>query len=104
MRECPQCGFKEPPIWRNKLHRLYTQYCRLDELEDWDQELANLLKQNNYVFKDGVKYQNNGKGYINKIEAYLCQDPNPNHSSISEPNTEKRKAAVIGYDKKQKKL
>jgi hypothetical protein len=44
MRECPCCGFMESPVWRNVRYRIYTMYCRIDELDCWEPELAQLLK------------------------------------------------------------
>lgn len=44
MRECPCCGYVDSPVWRNVRHRIYTMYCRLDELEMWEKPLYALLK------------------------------------------------------------
>jgi len=80
--------------------RLYVQYCRIDELEFWDQELAKELKEKKYVFKDGVKYKLTPKDYVEKIDAFLCAHPEPDNPSISEPHFEKHKAKLIGYNPK----
>jgi len=45
MRECPCCGYMESPVWRNVRHRIYTMYCRIDDLELWEPELYKLLKE-----------------------------------------------------------
>ena len=101
MRVCPKCGYREPPIWRNRMaKRLYVQYCRIDELEFWDQDLAKELKEKKYVFKDGVKYKLTPKDYVEKIDAFLCAHPEPDNPSISEPHFEKHKAKLIGYNPK----
>jgi hypothetical protein len=108
MRECPQCGFKEPPIWRNRMaKRLYVQYCRIDEFELWYPKLAKELKnaplgknESRYLFNNGVKYKLTKKGYVERIDAFLCAHPEPENPSISEPHFEKHKAKLIGYNPK----
>ena len=68
MRECPNCGNKDPPYWRNVRYRLYTNYCRIDDLEMNEPELASKIKAsnnkdiiiNNYIYhtvKGGVVVQ-----------------------------------------------
>lgn len=113
MRKCPCCGFQEPLIWRNRMaKRLYVQYCRIDELRDWYPDLAKELEaqpfgKNNsrYLFKDGVKYKLTKKDYVERIDAVLCAHPEPDNSSVAEPNFEKHKARLIGYNPKiQRKL
>jgi hypothetical protein len=44
MRECPNCGCMESPVWRNVRYRIYTMYCRIDELDCWEPVLAQILK------------------------------------------------------------
>ena len=104
MRKCPNCGFQEPPIWRQTLRRLYTEYCHIDDLETWDKELAAQLREKKYVFKDGVKYVLNTVGYIHRIDAFLCAHPEPENPSITEPNKEKHKARILGRKRGQTKL
>jgi hypothetical protein len=92
--------------------RLYVQYCRIDELRDWYPDLAKELEaqpfgKNNsrYLFKDGVKYKLTKKDYVERIDAVLCAHPEPDNSSVAEPNFEKHKARLIGYNPKiQRKL
>jgi len=106
LRVCPRCGFRDSPIWRNRMaKRLYVQYCRIDELIEWEPELAKELQEKKYVFKNGVKYKLTLKGYVERIDAFLCAHPEPNNPSISEPHFEKHKAKLIGYNPKfQRKL
>lgn len=97
MHICPKCGYEQPAIWRNTLRRLYTEHCHINDLEVWDPKLAAELKDKKYVFRKGVKYKLNKAGnHVHRIEAKLCQDPNPLSDKITEPNTEKHKARVMG--------
>jgi hypothetical protein len=75
--------------------RLYVQYCRIDELMDWEPELAKELQQKKYVFKNGVKYKLTPKDYVERIDAFLCAHPEPENPSLSEPHFEKHKAKLI---------
>jgi hypothetical protein len=102
MRVCTKCGHKDPLIWRNNPHRLYTQYCRLDELEDWESELAKLLKalwypnticdygatipQSNHVKIQGYIYHLNKAGIVCRIH----ESDSVDGISYREPRTEKR--------------
>jgi len=104
MRDCPKCGYQEPPIWRNTLKRLYLQHCYIDDLEPWDPDLAAELRKNKFAVKDGVKYALNKKGYVHKIDAFLCANPDPKSHSMSEPSKEKHKARILGRERNQKLL
>jgi len=42
---CPECGFRDLPCWRAHRYFLYVVYSRLDELEAFDKELANKLRE-----------------------------------------------------------
>jgi hypothetical protein len=57
MRECPQCGYKEPPYWRNVRYRIYTQYCRIDDLENYEPALFSFIqsKIKGQNFKDWIE-------------------------------------------------
>ena len=106
MRVCPKCGFTDSPIWRNKMAlRLYVQYCHIEELDDFEPEVAKELRKewgkSNYYFKDGIKYRINSGGYVDRIDAYLCAHPEPRNPSISEPQKEKHKAKLIPPKKNQ---
>jgi hypothetical protein len=34
----------ESPVWRNVRYRIYTMYCRIDELEIWEPDLFKTLQ------------------------------------------------------------
>ena len=85
--------------------RMYVQFCRIDELETWEPELAEKLKKEGYVFHQGVKYRlQKDRRYVERIDAFLCKHPEPDNSSIAEPNQEKHLAKLIGFGPNQKKL
>jgi hypothetical protein len=33
MRECPQCGYKDPPYWRHVRFRIFTDCCHLEDFK-----------------------------------------------------------------------
>ena len=105
MRQCPKCGFKDAPIWRHTLRRLYTDHCHISDLELWEPELARLLKEKRYVCVAGVKYKLNRKGtHVHRIAAEMCAYPDPANPSITEPEQEKHKARVLGRRPLQQRL
>jgi hypothetical protein len=86
---------------------MYVQYCRIDELKDWDLKLADELsaqpedkKGNRYLCINNVKYRLKKNGYVERIDVFLCAHPEPGNPSIAEPHFEKHKAKLIGYDPK----
>jgi len=44
MFKCPNCGYKESPIWRASPYVIYAVYCTQDELLALEPELYNQLK------------------------------------------------------------
>lgn len=89
MRECPCCGHKDSPIWRNKRFRIFTSYCHLDELKDWEPELWTLLVD--HVFDKQVKvghyiYHVTKARYVDRIHEQDSMDG----QSWREPEQEKR--------------
>lgn len=106
MRVCPKTCYLFSPIWRNTLRRLYTQHAHIDDVEAEDPELAKVLRDKKYVYRDGVKYRLNKSGtHVHRIAATLCQNPDPFNPSITEPNTEKSKARILGVKvKNQRRL
>jgi len=84
--------------------RLYTQFCRLDELEPWEPELFRRLKEEGFVFQNGVKYRLTKRGYVERLDAFLCKHPEPTNKSVAEPDQEKHLARLIGQPLNQRKL
>jgi len=101
MKVCPKCGYRDPPIWRNTLRRLFAEHCHISDLEIWNPELAAALKEKRYLCIKGVKYRLNKKGaYVHRIDAFLCKYPNENDPRITEPDTESGRAKALGVRRK----
>jgi hypothetical protein len=102
---CPECGYEDEPIWRNTLRRLYSQHCHISDLDIWNPQLAEKLKKEKYVFLNGVKFKLNKKGsHVHRIAANKCKYPSPRDPRITEPDTEKAKARMIGRLPNQQRL
>jgi len=99
MRVCLKCGHKDSLIWRNNPHRLYTSYCRLDELEDWEPKIAEQVKKLKDCKIQGYIYHLNEKGFVCRIYEADSIDG----KSYREPRTERRLMLRIGL-KGQTKL
>lgn len=84
--------------------RMYTQFCRLDELECWEPELAKKLKEEGFVFLDGVKYRLTKRGYVERLDAFLCKHPEKTNKSLAEPDQEKHLAKLIHQPLNQRLL
>jgi hypothetical protein len=67
MRVCPKCGHKDSLIWRNNPHRLYTSYCRIDELESWEPQIAQIVQAKKDVNINGYIYHLNKAGIVCRI-------------------------------------
>lgn len=104
LKHCPKCGYQEPPIWRHTFRRLYTEHCYIDDLDPWDADLAAELRKKKFVVKDGVRYALNKKGYVHRIDIFLCANPDPHSHSMNEPVKEKHKARILGKQRNQKLL
>ena len=64
---CPKCGFKDSPIWKACNWELYAVYCRIDELESFDKELADILRANKETEKGAYYYRLTKSGYVHRI-------------------------------------
>jgi hypothetical protein len=88
MREYPSCGFKDPPYWRNVRYRLYTQYCRIDDLELNEPELYAKIRANGYedfTLKNYIYHTVKGGVIVQKIHV----DDSRDGKTIREPEQEK---------------
>ncbi len=43
--ECPKCGFRDSPCWRSSHWMLYTQTCRIEEVEPFEPDIAKRLRE-----------------------------------------------------------
>ena len=87
MRECPECGYKDPPCWRHKRHRLLTDYCYIDELEVWQPEIAKIVKEKKDVKIGHYIYHLTRSNYVDRIHIIDSADGKTWH----EPDYEGRK-------------
>ena len=72
MRVCPTCGYEDQECWRNLRWSLYQQYCDIEELEFWDPELVEKLKEKNPreqhpYLKGKFVYNMNRSGIVKRI-------------------------------------
>jgi len=54
--ECPKCGYRDPPCWRNSRFVLYAVYCTLNELEIWNPDLVRCLRHHRRLEKGPYVY------------------------------------------------
>ena len=87
MRECPCCSYVDPPYWRNVRHRIYTSYCRIDDLEMFDSILADLVKKStkDFILKNYIYHTVKGGQYVQRIHVTDSRDG----KTIREPEQEK---------------
>lgn len=45
MRICPNCGYREHPMWRPRASRVFCEYTKAETLEYNDSKLFNLIKE-----------------------------------------------------------
>ncbi len=45
MRECPECGYKDPPYWRHVRFRIFTDCCHLDDFRLMFPNLADRIER-----------------------------------------------------------
>jgi len=56
----------DSPVWRHVRQRIYTDYCRVDDLENWEPELYALLK-------DKVKSRDFKDFTVGKYIYHICK-------------------------------
>ncbi len=95
---CPDCGFKDAPIWKSSHWRRYSVYANVSEVESFFPELLKKLRESEdgWVWESPYWYQINKKGTIVNRMTQMGRDEFKTHGF-----TEKRKPAL---DKKQQKL
>lgn len=98
MRECPQCGYKDLPIWRHKRFRLYTAYCHLDELREWDKKLAEQIEKEKDLKIGPYIYHLTKVKYIDRVH----EDDSRNGTNYREAEQEKHHCHI--FVKNQRRL
>jgi len=83
MRVCPKCGYTDSACWRVGSHMLYCgmEICRLDELENWEPENAEILKDdktvkidkrgNRMMIRGHYAYKLTSKGWVYRQDIQL---------------------------------
>lgn len=89
MRECPCCGYMDGPYWRNVRFRIYTMYCKLEDLRSMDMhELATLLEKSpktDITYKRYIYRYIPESGIVQRIHVTDSRDG----KGIREPEQEK---------------
>jgi len=102
MRICPKCGYKDLVCWRNYTWQPYGTYCRIDELEILDSELAKKIKANiKHEDKDNY-YQLTKSGFVHRIPLEYKLSFIRGH--YTEKQKHERMQALVKKDRFQKKL
>lgn len=87
MRECPICGHKDLP-WKNRRFTLFTSYAYIEELDEWDEQLAKNLRASPKFFSDGLfNYKLKPDGFVFRILKKDAKTP----YSLQEPPKEKHR-------------
>ena len=72
MFECPKCGFKDSPCWRTSRFVIYAVYCSLDELKEFEPEIAAKLANDKQVYDGPYLYYKRGRAnHIYRIHREL---------------------------------
>lgn len=96
MRICQNCGHKDLP-WKNRLYRLFTDYCHIEELDVWDEALAKKIRGSPKFFSDGIfNYRLKPDGFVFRIWKQDARTP----FSLQEPPKEKHRKKIAGNQKK----
>jgi hypothetical protein len=90
MRVCPKCGYEEGLLWRNAPHTLWTQYCTLEELKDFEPDLYEIIASKKHVIIANVIYHVTRSNHVQRIHCKDSQDG----KSAWEPKTEKSHAYI----------
>ena len=70
MRECPKCGYVDPPYWRNRLFDYEVDICNLPDVASMDKELFLALyfyPRGTTITKDGYCYRVTKTDWVYRI-------------------------------------
>lgn len=101
MRECPICGYMDPPYWRNVRFRIFTSGCSLEDFTTLHPDLAkritieinlihknyiyHLVKKAKYVQRIHITDSIDGKSYREpEQEKHLCRFKTKNQTKLLE--------------------
>ena len=89
MRVCPECGYVDPPEWKNTRWQLYTEYMTFEDFQTLYPNQAAALKENPKLVTDDVNgYHLTKSGHVHRVPKYLCINGKFYHGSST---TEKPK-------------
>ena len=73
MRICPNCGYVDPPEWKNCRWQLYTEYMTFEDFEMLYPKLAIILKKFPKLITDNCNgYHLTKSGHVHRVPKYLC--------------------------------
>jgi hypothetical protein len=64
---CPKCGFRDSPCWRASHWFLYTLTCKIDELDQFEPEIAKILREKKEVEIGAYYYKMSKFGRVYRV-------------------------------------
>ncbi len=90
MRQCPVCGFKDPPYWRHVRFRIFTDCCRIEDFALLFPDLAErIVTEVNLVYGKYIYHYVKKAKMVQRIHV----DDSLDGKSWREPEQEKSLAA-----------
>ena len=81
---CPKCGWKDSPCWRNARFYMYCTTCRIDELEEFEPDIAKKLKEETPIEISPFHYKLTRYGWVYRTPIKL-KDSLPKENQIGSP-------------------
>lgn len=86
MRECPKCGYQDPPYWRHVRFRIFTDCCYLEDFKTMFPELyERIIKEVDIVVKPYIYHLVVKANIVQRIHFLDSRDG----TSWREPDQEK---------------
>lgn len=86
MRECPNCGYKDPPYWRHVRFRIFTDCCHLEDFKELKPDLIeSLMRDGDVVDKPYIYHLVKKASIVQRIHI----DDSLDGKSWREPEQEK---------------
>ena len=90
MRECPKCGYKDPPYWRHVRFRIFTDCCHIEDFRMMFPDLAErIVKEIDLVVRPYIYHFVKKALMVQRIHV----DDSLDGTSWREPEQEKAVAA-----------
>jgi hypothetical protein len=107
MRECPTCGYVDPPYWRNRLFDYEVDICQIQDVYTMDSDLYLELisaKQGSTIFKSPYCYRLTKTGWVYRIWESLFKvrgwSPQKYYDGAGSKASALRKMNLQAYGKK----